>query len=121
MSPPPVWAKDVADVSPPLLSSLLDYLRSEISVRDPPAAVATAINTTLIVSKFWQVPFALERCMCLGFFICFDCFLDIFTLLPLRLAMAAAAGITRLIKRRPLSVHPCTCQCVPVCATHPHA
>jgi hypothetical protein len=108
MSPPPLWAKEVAASPPPLLPSLFDYLRSEISTRDPPKSSATAINTTHLVSKFWQVPFALERCMTLGFFICFDCFLDIFTLLPLRLAAAAATTLLRFCQRRSGSVHPCT-------------
>ena len=108
MSPPPLWAKEVAASPPPLLPSLFPYLRSEISTRDPPKSSTTAINTTHLVSKFWQVPFALERCMTLGFFICFDCFLDIFTLLPLRLAAAAATTLLRFCQRRSGSVHPCT-------------
>jgi hypothetical protein len=109
MSPPPIWAKHVSSTQPALLPSLLDYLGGEISPRDPPTTSATAINSTLLVSKFWQVPVALERCMSLGFFICFDCFLDIFTLLPLRLAAAAAAGCLRLFTRRSGCVHPCAC------------
>jgi hypothetical protein len=61
------------------------------------------------------VPFALERCMTLGFFICFDCFLDIFTLLPLRLAAAVGARMRRFIRGRPGCSHPCMYSCCYFC------
>ena len=115
MSPPPLWAKEVAASAPPLASSLFEYLCSEISAREPPNVTATAVNTTRLVSKFWQVPFALERCMTLGFFICFDCFLDIFTLLPLRLAAAVGARMRRFIRGRPGCSHPCMYSCCCFC------
>ncbi|RKO89149.1 eukaryotic membrane protein family-domain-containing protein, partial [Blyttiomyces helicus] len=57
------------------------------------------------VQNFLSVPSELERLMSFGFFICFDSFLHIFTILPIRILIALLAFTRELLLRYPMYLH----------------
>jgi hypothetical protein len=82
---------------PPLKSSrsLLTFFRGEVLLDEPEddgqSGNAQNHHPSLLVYNFLVLPWFLERLLTLGCLICADCFLHLFTVLPLRCAVALAS------------------------------
>ena len=86
--------------SPRLLSGFAAYLHGELhpSPSLPTADVAWGqTERQRVHNALAAVPAALERFMALGSAVCLDSFLAVFTLLPLRVARAAAGAVARAV------------------------
>lgn len=71
--------------------SFFAFMQSELFVNDDTAASACSDTSSLpsqLVYNFLILPWYLERLFTLGFMICLDCFLHLFTVLPFRMGVA---------------------------------
>ena len=74
-------------------ASFLRFVRGELllDLSDPSTPPGAPDGPSQLVYNFLVLPWFLERLLSLGFFICLDCFLHLFTVLPLRCACALAS------------------------------
>ncbi|KAJ3366417.1 hypothetical protein GGF32_005419 [Allomyces javanicus] len=91
-----------AQHEPKAIISTHEYMHAVLYGADMPQG---ADQKSERLSNFFQVPVEVEKTLWLGYVICLDSFLGLFTILPLRVALAARSALASLISSK-WRVHP---------------
>ena len=79
-------------------SSLSTFISAELfSIDSSGSSSHPSSSPRALVYNFLILPYFLERLLSVGFFICLDCFLYLFTILPLRVLLFTLSLITRTL------------------------
>lgn len=101
---PPEVRLPTANTRPPSASTAFwAYVGSELrpaSAQGLPDDVWGQTERDRVYNAILAVPYQLERFQMAGVLVCLDSFLSIFTLVPLRLALAVGAGVRRSVGNR---------------------
>ncbi|KAL6768339.1 hypothetical protein ACKKBF_B38750 [Auxenochlorella protothecoides x Auxenochlorella symbiontica] len=101
---PPEVSLPTANTRPPSASTAFwAYVGSELrpaSAQGLPDDVWGQTERDRVYNAILAVPYQLERFQMAGVLVCLDSFLSIFTLVPLRLALALGAGVRRSVGNR---------------------
>ncbi|ORZ34974.1 eukaryotic membrane protein family-domain-containing protein [Catenaria anguillulae PL171] len=95
-SPTPSSPKSILSTMGPVPArvTVSSYLSAALFGADLPQG---AEQKTERVSNFLSVPYELEKTLWLGYIVCLDAFLTIFTILPLRVVIATVRGFRKLM------------------------